>query len=439
MPMRAESSSAKPPRRYLYKLYPTYDQIRRLHQWRVMCGELWDGLLEFSEQEQRRVGKLPSAYDLGHHITALRRECPEWAELPQMTEAAIAKHVELAYRAFFRRMKELSNPAVYEAQAAAFVARRGRRPTRYELAGFPRRKNFSKFMNSIPLSHMESHPPTAGKTRGTSGKNGWGLTQNPLQPLSWRLYVKGLTPFKGTAYGDKLHLRGELPCEPERYRNANILWRDGHWWLSLCVELDCSREHGAEPMTVRFDLLDEFASANGLPEILPGLMQTKLLGERIDQLKSERDKQFPRGRRRNDEDKMAMRVASRQIAKLYAKATRITRNALHCWTTDIISRASDLTIIAPDLQREVRTPHGNEQSWGSNTAVVSDLNRHVLGQCPGMAIQMLHYKAEEAGIRCDVVRDKAPSIGVAADLVTVGKRLRRAKRKLKQEEAHETV
>jgi hypothetical protein len=29
-------------------------------------------------------------------------------------------------------------------------------------------------MTSIPLAHMESHPPAEGKTRGVSGKNGWG-------------------------------------------------------------------------------------------------------------------------------------------------------------------------------------------------------------------------------------------------------------------------
>ena len=175
------------------------------------------------------------------------------------------------------------------------------------------------------------------------------------------------------------------------------MWRDNHWWLSLCVELDCGREHGAEPMTVRFDLLDEFTTANGLPEILPGLEATKLLGERIDQLKSDRDLQFPRGRRRSDEDKLVLPAANRQIAKLYAKASRIARNALHCWTTDIISRASDLTIIAPDLQRQARTPRGNEQSWGSNIAVVSDLNRHVLGQCPAWRSRCCFTKPKSSG------------------------------------------
>jgi putative transposase len=117
------------PRRYPYKLYPTYEQNRRLHYWRIMCGELWDGLLEFSEQEHRRTGRRPSAFDLGMHITQLRRECAEWAVLPQMTEAAVANYLDLAFKAFFRRMKELDNPAVYEARAAAFIARRGRRPT----------------------------------------------------------------------------------------------------------------------------------------------------------------------------------------------------------------------------------------------------------------------------------------------------------------------
>ena len=51
----------------------------------------------------------------------------------------------------------------------------------------------------------------------------------------------------------------------------------------------------------------------------------------------------------------------------------------------------------------------------------------------GMAIQMLEYKAAEAGIRCDVVRDEAPDTQVGADLVKTGKRLRTVKRKVKKE------
>jgi hypothetical protein len=45
---------------------------------------------------------------------------------------------------------------------------------------------------------------------------------------------------------------------------------------------------------------------------------------------------------------------------------------------------------------------------------------------------MLKYKAEEAGIRCDVVEDTQPALVVGRDLVVGGKQLRRARRVVKE-------
>jgi putative transposase len=395
-------------RRYTWKLYPTREQAATLHTWRIMLGELWNGLLERVETVYSREGRTLSAYDLGKEITELRRECPEWKVMPWMTEAMVADHLYKAFQSFFRRMKELDNP------------------------GYPRRKD-KRHSTTIPLGVMETKPPLPGEAR-TGGKNGWLMNQKDR--LSWRLHVKGITRLAGvnSEGEERLHLRGELPCNPERFRNANILWRDGRWWLSVCVEIDCSREAGSQPLTVRFDLIDDFAAVNGAPEILPGLIKAKTLGRQIDDLKSERDLRFPKGKHLSDDEKTEKRLANRKIAGLYGKASRVTRECLHEWTSDLISRAGDLTIIAPDIRAHTQTPHGNEKSWGANTQTVSELNRHVLGQCPGMAIQMLQYKAAEAKIRCDLVRDEAPNIGVGADLVTVGKHIRRAKRKIRKEE-----
>jgi hypothetical protein len=55
----------------------------------------------------------------------------------------------------------------------------------------------------------------------------------------------------------------------------------------------------------------------------------------------------------------------------------------------------DLTVIKPDLTEHVQTPHGNPRDWGANTEIVSDLNRMARLWCPGMAIQMLSYKAAD--------------------------------------------
>lgn len=77
------------------------------------------------------------------------------------------------------------------------------------------------------------------------------------------------------------------------------------------------------------------------------------------------------------------------------------------------------------------SPRGDARHWGANVAAVSSLNRHVLGQAPMMAVKMLEYKAAETGIRCDVVKDKAPNIAVGAKLVSAGKMLRKANRAIR--------
>lgn len=121
-----------------------------------------------------------------------------------------------------------------------------------------------------------------------------------------------------------------------------------------------------------------------------------------------------------------------RAAKLQAKAARIRREALHAWSTDVVRQACDLTVIAPAVKEQTQSPRGDEKEWGANVETVSNLNRHILNQAPAAAMQMLVYKAEEAGIRCDVVKDDAPKIGVGSDLVTVGKTIQRAKRKTRK-------
>ena len=87
-----------------------------------------------------------------------------------------------------------------------------------------------------------------------------------------------------------------------------------------------------------------------------------------------------------------------------------------------------LTVIKPDLTEHVQTPHGNPRDWGANTEIVSDLNRMAQLWCPGMAIQMLSYKAADKGIRCDVFDDDDPNIAVGREMVHVGKQVRAARR-----------
>jgi hypothetical protein len=96
--------------------------------------------------------------------------------------------------------------------------------------------------------------------------------------------------------------------------------------------------------------------------------------------------------------------------------------------TSTTTDSNVLTVVAPPIKDHTKTPRGDEKEWGAAVKTVSTLNRSTLSYAPAMAVQMLQYKAAEAGIRCDVVTDEAPEIAVGSDIVATTKTLRRARR-----------
>lgn len=380
-------------RRYLFKLYPTLAQAAILHEQRKMMVDLWNALKQRIEDTYRREGRMLSYYDLTNEITGLRQECPEWAEIPAGTAARVAKWLTDAYKAFFRRVKE------------------------HEAPGYPRWRRRERG-STVPL--------------GTMTKAGWRFKPRRDNPLSWWLHYKSVTDIKAPPQ-TWLHARGQFPGAPTDWCNADIIWRDANWWLSICVEMPPRRLAGQAAIKIEFDLLDCFAKIDGIPEEPPDFAQIAALQGDIDRLKSERDQRWPRRRPRNDIEEAAFLVANAEIAQWSAYMARLRRNALHVWSARIVARASDLTIIAaPSLKSEIRSPRGDAAHWGANVKPVSEINRHVLAQSPAMAVAMLKYKAEEAGIRCDIVSDAAPAISVGSDLAAAGKQLRRARRQLRK-------
>lgn len=413
-------------RRYIFKLHPTAAQAAVLHEHRKMMADLWNALKQRREDVYSREHKSLTFFDLTNEITELRHQCPEWAAIPAITAHRVAKRLTDAYAAFFRRVKAGQSP------------------------GYPRWQRREQ-ATTISL--------------GTMGKTGWRIEQRSDNPVSWSLHYGGVSNVRDRATW--IHARGRIPTRrdsessnrtPNRlggntesssesrrvnlasntinvtdWRNADIIWRDGNWWLSVCVEIESRREPGRFPVTVSFDLIDDFARVNGIAETPKELIYALAIQDDIDRLKSERDTRWPRGRKLSDDERTDLAEANLEISSLSAFVARKRRNAIHVWSAGIVARASDLTIIAPPVVRDVvKTPRGDEKRWGAAVETVSGLNRHVLSQAPATAIQLLRYKAEEAGIRCDVVSDDAPKIAVGGDLVTAGKELRRARRQIRR-------
>jgi putative transposase len=395
-------------RRYAFALYPTVAQSELLHEHRRMMADLWNAFKQRYEDVHRRNSQKAKEdrrsltfFDLTLEITELRRQCPEWRAMPAVTLHRVAKQLIDAFQAFFRRCRSGGAP------------------------GYPRWRVRDK-NTSIPLGTG---------TRDVRGnkmwKTGWRFLQRPANPRSWSFYY-GVADLKDRMTW--IHARGRFPTDVNEFNNGDVIWRDGKWHLSLCVEQCGVRWPGQEPVVVRLDLIDCFALVNDAPVQLDGLMAAARLTNHADAVKSVRDKRWLKPPRRDAPDRLEWNDACAEVTRLLAKAARIRRNALHVWTSQLISVASDLTIITPSIRQMTASARGDDKQWGANIEAVAHINRHILNQAPALARAMLEYKAAEAGIRCDVLANTSPKVAVGGDLNAAGKAVRKARRKMRESE-----
>ena len=406
-------------RRYVWKLYPSPEQQSILHAQRMMMADLWNALKQRHEDIWRRTrgqrgvvhsetwttqryrhGEIAiksgpyTAYDMQNEITYLLNTLPEWRVIPAMTCHRIAKLLDLAFAAFFRRCKGGEDP------------------------GYPKWQHRDK-ATTIPL--------------GTMDKAGWTLRRRDDNPRSWRLHYKSISEIKDESTW--IHARGKLPCDPDdsEARNGDIIWRDGNWWLSLCVELESRRWPGRNEMTVELDCLDGIARVNGVLEETAEIGIIQSLERDLDHLKSSFAKNLPRGARRSKTEEEEAVEARAEISELASYIARRRKNFLHVWSARTVAQASKLTIVAPKIRENTRTARGNEKEWGANVGVVAQLNRNTLSFAPKIAQSMLEYKFQEAtGTPATVIEDREPGIAIGEKLVAAGKAVRKAKRAIRR-------
>lgn len=412
-------------RRYDFKLYPTREQADILWEQARMVGDLWNALLQRQEDNYRRWQGGPrgdasqwpqkgsdrarrlwregravkahlSEYDLGHELTVLYAECPEWRALSTWTGRRVARALDEAFKAFFRRAKQGAGAQ----------------------SGYPRYRP-RRLMEWIPHRSASGFKMKSLKREGRT------------RQLHWSVYLKGVP--------GEVRAMGRFPpvVDVTGWGDADVRFRDGTWWLSVQVEVERERRPGRRPVAVEIDCVDCFARVDGreVPAWAIG-MDVSDIEAAVERLQREVCIELgvahdtpPEMRRWPDEHRARLR-------RLHARAKRRRREALHVWTTRTIGAASSLVLIRPQkIQDHVASGGGDEREWGAAVETKATFNRAVLGQAPSLAIQMLTYKAAEAGIEVEQrTADERLSVGNA--LVGVAKATRRARRVIKKELIH---
>lgn len=122
----------------------------------------------------------------------------------------------------------------------------------------------------------------------------------------------------------------------------------------------------------------------------------------------------------------------RAAAKAAARLARKRRDDLHKWTSTLMSHASEISVIAPEIAKNIKTARGDEKNPGAAVDFVAKINRRVLSLAPALAIDMMKYKALEADIPfVQLTPDEhAFQVGRAVEAgVKTNRRLRRELRK----------
>lgn len=366
-------------RRYTFKLYPTAAQVARFERNLDLHRTLYNAALEERIDAYRKAGKTITRFDQSKSVPEIRKVYPEIGELQANSIIETLVRLDNAYQAFFRRAKAGAGSA----------------------SGFPRFKGKHFFDSwTYPADYAFGFEQT-----GPS-----------------RFRIRGGGPKKDDTCG-WVKAKGRMPVDEWEPRTATIMRREGVWWLSLVVRIAARRTGGTADTTVHLDMIDQFAEVNGIapPDLAPAMLAER----RLDEAKSERDRKYKRGSVRWR--RLRLRIAGRS-----AVAARIRKDILHNWTTRVVAASASVTAIAPPIKETTATARGNEKFHGAAVRTVAELNRTVLSQAPAAALQMLAYKAAEAGVEFREVADNAPAAAIGRDISEAKKTERKARRQLKR-------
>ena len=95
---------------YKFRLYPTCAQETALRQTLETCRGLYNSLLDERKHDYELFGKSPSCSQQQKHLPVWKKSHPELCDVFSQVLQNVAKRVDLAFDAFFRRVKAGENP-----------------------------------------------------------------------------------------------------------------------------------------------------------------------------------------------------------------------------------------------------------------------------------------------------------------------------------------
>lgn len=482
-------------RRYTFKLYPTAKQRAVLEEQSALLAQLWNAALEQREiqwahecqRKPKGERKGLSRFDQQKELKLIRREDPRFAAMSSASLELTIAALDLAFQAFFSRAKQGAGKSSGYPQYKSTSRHRtiphrdGKGWKLHHLYG----KNWRIYAKGIPgrIRARGKFPaePKEIRTMQLMERDGawWAsiVVKMEARLVHGRAPVEvdfdlvdrfatvknrangeclsGLSDFFGDREGEFSNNRRGL--DQHRADASSIcgeatgdlfacdLFREAEA-SSVCGEATGARS--AKSSSAGAEASAICGEATGVPHYIPGdetADASSVCGEATglksssfssrmadayvaDAIQSNRDRRYQKFSCRWRREKA-------RIAKLKAKQARQRREALHLWATQIIRAASDVLVIAPEIKQSTKSARGDERNPGAAVEPVAMLNRHILSQAPASAIQMLEYKAAEAGIQFARITPAEHAVNIGRELPKATKLARKARRILRKEAA----
>jgi putative transposase len=327
-------------RKAKYRLYPNAAQEAALDKACELHRRLYNAALEERIDAWRKAGISISLHEQSASLTAIRKDDPVYAELPRKALLHTLERLDLAFRAFFRRVKAGEKP------------------------GFPRFKSRDRFKGFGFRTH------------------GDGATFKPEADRHGKLRIKGILGLI-TARG-KPRTIGEI-------RTLEISRKAGRWFLTVSLECapvrDCGEDVVALDWGVETLASCVFASGESLDA-----ENTRIGRKGARSIKTISRKLARQKRSSARRERTKIRLARAKMAEANRRKDRA-----HKLSAEIVARAHVVAFEALAIRNMTRSAKGTVEEPGRNIRQKAGLNREVLDTAPAQLMSMITYKAEEAG------------------------------------------
>ena len=299
-------------RKISYRLYPSNRQLAALLQMLRLHQRLYNAALEHRIGAYKKRGISLGFYEQCGELTILRRDLEEYGELNAQSCQVTLKRLDLAFQAFFRRLKAQDKKV-----------------------GFPRFKAFDRFSGFGYKTHGDGWKLIAGEN------NRHGV-----------LRLSGIGHIK---------IRGQAKLGTPK--TLEIQYKQGKYYASVTFECLVARVCGEEAIGIDWGL-ETFGTIAKHDKSTAKIENPRFLKRRLQVLQS-KQRELSR-KKRNSNNRKKARIA---VAKVHAKVANSRKEFLHQTTAKIVKRSS--LIAVETLNVKGMSSAGGARKKGLNREILS--------------------------------------------------------------------